>query len=394
MAMVIVSVIAALISLEFTDAGSSSSWELGGFTEKIPAIFQFGDSLSDTGNSLIAFPQAYKRLNTSPYGETFFHGPSGRECDGRLIVDFLASSYGLPLLEPYLRRFKGQDWRHGVSFAACGASALGRSFFHDHNISIGATFQLDIQLQWFREFKTVSAMRSSKRGRRTHPSADDFSQALYIVGEIGGNDYGDMMSTMDYSQMLQFVPMVVQTIRDFIQARMNFPNPFNLYNLGARKFLVTNIPRQGCNPSFLVSRRPSDRLDELGCIADFNALNAHHNSLLREAVDDLRVSLAGASIAHADFYSAIEPILRNPQSYGFTEPRTVCCGTPWLTQVVDCVDGGMINGILTKGQTCADPSVHIYWNGVHFTEHLYHIVANAFLTGQYVDLVANQKLDQ
>ncbi|XP_024540146.1 GDSL esterase/lipase At5g45910 [Selaginella moellendorffii] len=377
MAMVIVSVIAALISLEFTDAGSSSSWELGGFTEKIPAIFQFGDSLSDTGNSLIAFPQAYKRLNTSPYGETFFHGPSGRECDGRLIVDFLASSYGLPLLEPYLRRFKGQDWRHGVSFAACGASALGRSFFHDHNISIGATFQLDIQLQWFREFKTVSAMRSSKRGRRTHPSADDFSQALYIVGEIGGNDYGDMMSTMDYSQMLQFVPMVVQTIRDFIQ---------DLYNLGARKFLVINIPRQGCNPSVILSRRPSDRLDDFGCVADFNALNSRHNSLLRIAVDNLRERLAGASIALADFYGLTGDVLRNPQEYGFTETSKPCCGSPWQNWIVDCVDGLMINGALTMGQTCADPSTHLYWNGLHFTEHLYQVAANAFLKGQYISV--------
>ncbi|XP_024521778.1 GDSL esterase/lipase At3g48460 [Selaginella moellendorffii] len=374
--------------LKFAAAGAARSpWALGGI-KQVPTIFQFGDSLSDAGNSLIAFPHTYKRLNTSPYGETFFHHPAGRESDGRLIVDFLAEGYGLPLLDPYLLLSKGRNWRHGVNFAAGGASALPLRFYDQHNISLAGsrhTFPLDIQLRWFQDFQNVSMLRSNQ-GRRTHPSLHDFSQALYIVGEIGGNDYGFMKkSGLDYPQMMEFVPFVVQAIRDLIQ---------NLYNLGARKFLVTNIPRQGCNPSFLVSRRPSDRLDELGCIADFNALNAHHNSLLREAVDDLRVSLAGASIAHADFYSAIEPILRNPQSYGFTEPRTVCCGTPWLTQVVDCVDGGMINGILTKGQTCADPSVHIYWNGVHFTEHLYNIVANAFLTGQYVDLVANPKLDQ
>lgn len=49
-----------------------------------PAIFNFGDSNSDTGGlaaSLIA--------PTPPYGETYFHRPAGRFSDGRLILDFI-----------------------------------------------------------------------------------------------------------------------------------------------------------------------------------------------------------------------------------------------------------------------------------------------------------------
>lgn len=49
-----------------------------------PAIFNFGDSNSDTGGWSAGFGRA-----GSPAGETYFHHPAGRYCDGRLIVDFI-----------------------------------------------------------------------------------------------------------------------------------------------------------------------------------------------------------------------------------------------------------------------------------------------------------------
>jgi len=53
-----------------------------------PAIFNFGDSNSDTGGLSAAFGQA-----GPPHGESFFHHPAGRYCDGRLIVDFIGSYF-------------------------------------------------------------------------------------------------------------------------------------------------------------------------------------------------------------------------------------------------------------------------------------------------------------
>ncbi|KAG5604800.1 hypothetical protein H5410_026292 [Solanum commersonii] len=48
------------------------------------AIFNFGDSNSDTGGLSAAFGQA-----PYPNGETFFHAPAGRFFDGRLLIDFI-----------------------------------------------------------------------------------------------------------------------------------------------------------------------------------------------------------------------------------------------------------------------------------------------------------------
>ncbi|XP_077210201.1 GDSL esterase/lipase At4g01130-like isoform X2 [Tasmannia lanceolata] len=57
----------------------------------IKAIFNFGDSNSDTGGFVAAFPP-----QSSPYGMTYFHRPAGRASDGRDAIDFLASTVLLP----------------------------------------------------------------------------------------------------------------------------------------------------------------------------------------------------------------------------------------------------------------------------------------------------------
>lgn len=49
-----------------------------------PAIFNFGDSNSDTGGLSASFGQV-----GPPSGETYFRHPAGRYCDGRLVIDFI-----------------------------------------------------------------------------------------------------------------------------------------------------------------------------------------------------------------------------------------------------------------------------------------------------------------
>ena len=56
-------------------------------TSSYSHFFAFGDSLTDTGN-FIHYSTAPGPVAHSPYGETFFHRPTG--C---LIVDFIGKCY-------------------------------------------------------------------------------------------------------------------------------------------------------------------------------------------------------------------------------------------------------------------------------------------------------------
>ncbi|KAI9169528.1 hypothetical protein LWI28_013643 [Acer negundo] len=79
-----------------------------------PAIFNFGDSNSETGGKSAAF----HRL-PSPNSDTFFHKPLGRYSDGLVVLDFLVEKLGLLFLSAYLNSM-GANFRHGANFATGG----------------------------------------------------------------------------------------------------------------------------------------------------------------------------------------------------------------------------------------------------------------------------------
>ncbi|KZV41275.1 GDSL esterase/lipase-like [Dorcoceras hygrometricum] len=124
-------------------------------TRCFEAIISFGDSLADTGNLFRLTGSNVSRLPCSrpPYGETFFHHTTGRYSDGRLVIDFIAESLGLPLVQPYVGGENSTSIGQGVNFAVAGATALGHEYLEglgiynpDTNASLG------IQMDWFKQF--------------------------------------------------------------------------------------------------------------------------------------------------------------------------------------------------------------------------------------------------
>ncbi|RWV77362.1 hypothetical protein GW17_00061823 [Ensete ventricosum] len=119
-----------------------------------PAIFNFGDSNSDTGGLSAAFGPA-----PPPHGETFFGAPAGRYCDGRLIVDFIAQGLGLPFLSAYLDSV-ATNFSHGANFATAGST------IRRQNTTLFQTgyspFSLDVQSWQFAQFKSRSQIAYKK----------------------------------------------------------------------------------------------------------------------------------------------------------------------------------------------------------------------------------------
>ncbi|KAF2579253.1 hypothetical protein F2Q68_00001732 [Brassica cretica] len=56
------------------------------------SIISFRDSIADTGNLLgLSDPNDLPHVAFRPYGDTFFHHPTGRFSNGRLIIDFIGT---------------------------------------------------------------------------------------------------------------------------------------------------------------------------------------------------------------------------------------------------------------------------------------------------------------
>ncbi|KAK1578667.1 hypothetical protein Q3G72_032158 [Acer saccharum] len=172
-----------------------------------PAIFNFGDSNSDTGGKSAAF----YRLPL-PNGDTFFHKPSGRYSDGLVVLDFLAEKLGLPFPSAYLNSM-GTNFRHGANFATGGSTIqpLDARIFE-----VGfSLISLDIQLLQFEQFKAqmeeLYIEGASSYIRNNLPRPEDFSKALYTF-DIGQNDLHSGLKLMTEEQLKESVSGIINRL--------------------------------------------------------------------------------------------------------------------------------------------------------------------------------------
>ncbi|OMO81626.1 Lipase, GDSL [Corchorus olitorius] len=292
-----------------------------------PAIFNFGDSNSDTGGLSAVFGQA-----PSPHGETFFHRPAGRYCDGRLVIDFIAQRLGLPYLSPFLDSI-GTNFTHGANFATSGSTIRPQN----------TTFR-----QTGGVYETLM------------PKHEDFSKALYTF-DIGQNDLA-----AGYF--------------------LNMSTDENIYWQGGRYFWVHNTGPVGCLP-YVMDRLPilASQIDEYGCASPFNEVAQFFNRELNKAVQQLRKDLPLAAITYVDVYSLKYSLITNGRKHGFIYPFRACCGhggkynynKKWgCGSRIYKEDGKEV----LVGKSCKKPSAHVNWDGIHFTE-----AANKYIFDRIVD---------
>ncbi|XP_031488142.1 GDSL esterase/lipase At3g48460 [Nymphaea colorata] len=312
-------------------------------------IFAFGDSYTDTGNTdSMTGPSAFQSVSNLPYGETFFHRPTNRYSDGRLVVDFLAQALGHPLLPPYLHS-KQLDRQNGANFAYAGSTALDYDFYVKNNVTFDLTnTSLQTQLHWFSSFLESSGGR-----------AVDVGSALFWVGEIGANDYAySYFSSVPYTTIRT---LAIKNTADFLQA---------LLSKGAKYIVVQGLPLLGCLP-LTMFLAPNDERDQFGCVKNGNARAYEHNSLLLTKIQALRAANPDAVIVYADYANAHRRILEHSRLFGFEELISTCCGSggPQNFDITATCGSGATSMVTSqKAKACANPRAFIIWDGVHFTE--------------------------
>ncbi|KAL6627169.1 hypothetical protein ACP70R_030895 [Stipagrostis hirtigluma subsp. patula] len=344
------------------------------------SIFSFGDSFADTGNNpaVFAWYSVFDHVMRPPYGTTFFGHPTGRNCDGRLILDFIAESLALPYVPPFLgppfashspADDDGRRFRHGASFAVGAATALDVEFFRERDIPGGRSkfpfnTSLAVQLGWF-EILKPSLCRTPQECRKF------LGRSLFIVGEFGVNDYHLSFKRKSVPEIRTYVPHVVNAISMAIE---------RLIEHGAKTLVVPGVIPSGCSPPVLAKfpdAGPTEYDPRTGCLKEQNELGLHHNTLLQESLKKLRAKHPGARIIYADFFGPVMAMIESPHKFGFREDiLTVCCGGPGrhnFNSTVPCGDPD-------DATTCSNPSASLYWDGVHFTEAANRYIADGWLT--------------
>ncbi|XP_021743517.1 GDSL esterase/lipase At5g14450-like [Chenopodium quinoa] len=342
---------------------------------RIPAIYNFGDSNSDTGSNSAAFGR-----EPYPNGITFFGRPAGRVCDGRLIIDFIAEKSKIPHLSAYLHAIEA-NFEHGADFAAYGATIQPAD---SKLYGSGANpIALNIQLLQFHQLKQRShevyqqAKTSIAKSRLPRP--EDFSKAIYMF-DIGQNDIDFLLRLTTEDQVQESLPFIINYFASAIE---------NLHQGGARKFWIHNTGPFGCLPDSVETLKrnlPNTQFtDELGCVKSYNELAQEFNRLLKEKVSELRAIFHDSLLVIVDIYSAKYTLIRDASQNGFVDPFSYCC-KDCAEYHVPYWEMKVVNDTTAIHPTpCNSPSEYISWDGVHYTQAANRWVADRILDGSFSD---------
>ncbi|URD82435.1 lipid catabolic process [Musa troglodytarum] len=343
-------------------------------TGRYSAIFSFGDSLTDTGN-LVFFSGGKDQANRPPYGETYFHRPNGRYSDGRIILDFIAQTTGLPLVRPYPAGRGSEGFVYGANFAVAGGCALSNAFYEAEGFNVTwEDYSLGTQLKWFEQLLSSPSVLAPN---------DALSKSLFIVGEMGANDYSSVLvgdNPMESARAL--VAPVARAIGAAIDA---------LVRTGAKTVLVSGVFPLGCVPLFLTRfrTRNAEAYDPAtGCLKWLNEFSQYHNLLLQRELRRLRRAHPHSTIIYADIYGALMAIYTSPSHFGMTSTLKACCGGEGPYNYDSSVTCGDPTSTL-----CSDPWSYVSWDGLHFTEAASQIVAHGIADGPNAQLSLDENVD-
>ncbi|KAG6410418.1 hypothetical protein SASPL_128477 [Salvia splendens] len=213
-------------------------------------IYAFGDSYTDTGNTHSnSGPSGFMFVSNLPYGRTFFHRPTNRYSDGRLVIDFVAP-VAAALSRPHVAIDHGQRQLRGRRLDGHRPQLLREE---QHDAQHHAAVDLD-----------AAGL-----------------DALIWVGEIGANDYAYSFGSSVPSQSIQ--NLAINSVTAFLQALMK---------KGAKYVVVQGLPSTGCLTLSMYLAPPNDR-DIAGCVGTANKQSSSHNTVLKPKRDQQPKSHGG-----------------------------------------------------------------------------------------------------
>lgn len=315
----------------------------------VPAYFVLGDSLADVGTNNY-LPNPIFRANFPPYGETYFHKPTGRFTNGRNIVDFLALKLGLPFAPPFLQ--PNASFAQGVNFASGGSGLLDTT---NPNGSVPISVQL-------KQYASVIAGLQKDLGADGAKTL--ISKSIFLVVS-GSNDISVVFtSSSQISNYTQYIELVLEAYQNTL---------LELYASGARKAISIGLEPSGCSPLF----RANNPTNPGECISAALSLAIAFNGGLKQLVTGLHEAIPDFNIVYANRYDIATAIIADDKDFGITNVTSGCCGAG-LLNTVQC--GTPVKPPLEQS-LCRRPFKYLYWDFIHPTDHATNIAFKKFWSG-------------
>ncbi|BBH07964.1 SGNH hydrolase-type esterase superfamily protein [Prunus dulcis] len=335
-------------------------------TPLVPALFVIGDSSVDCGNN--NFLGTFARADHLPYGRDFdTHQPTGRFCNGRIPVDYLALRLGLPFVPSYL----GQNGRvegmiQGLNYASAGAGIIFTS-----GSELGQHVSFTQQVQQFTDTYQQFILSLGEQA-----AIDLISNSVLYIS-IGINDYihyylRNVSNVQNLYLPWSFNQFLASTLRQEIK---------NLYSINVMKVVVIGLAPIGCAPHYLSQYRMKDGQ----CVEEINDTVMEFNFVMRYMIEELREELPDSNIIFCDVFEGSMDIIKNSEHHGLNATADACCGLGEYKGFVMC---------LSPEMACSNASNHIWWDQFHPTDAVNAILADNVWNGLHTKMCYPMNLEE
>ncbi|KAL5814439.1 hypothetical protein ACOSQ4_025080 [Xanthoceras sorbifolium] len=317
-------------------------------TPLVPAFFVLGDSSVDCGTN--NYLGTFARADRLPYGRDFdTHEPTGRFCNGRIPVDYLALRLGLPFVPSYLGQTGSvEDMIQGVNYASAAAGIIFSS-----GSELGQRISFTQQIQQFTDTYQEFIIDMGEDA-----AANLISNSVFYVS-IGINDYIHYYLSNESNVQNVYLPW---SFNQFLASSVS-QEIKNLYNINVRKVVLMGLPPIGCAPHYLwkYNRENGE------CVEEINDMIMEFNFVMRYAIHELHQDLPDLDIIFCDMYEGSMDIIKNYEHYGFNVTTDACCGLGKFKGWLTCISPDM---------ACDNASNHIWWDQFHPTDAVNAILAD------------------
>ncbi|KAK7279469.1 hypothetical protein RJT34_24522 [Clitoria ternatea] len=301
------------------------------------AFFVFGDSLVDSGNN--NYLPTTARADSPPYGIDYpSHRPTGRFSNGFNLPDLISQHIGSEPTLPYLSpQLTGQKLLVGANFASAGIGIL-----NDTGVQFVGI------LRMFQQFGLFEQYQGRLREEVGAEEAKRIVNGALVLMTLGGNDFvNNYFLTPVSARSLQFT--IPQFSRYLITQYRNIL--MRLYELGARRVLVTGTGPMGCVPSQLATRSRNGE-----CVAELQQAAQIFNPLLVQMTREINSQVGSDVFVAVNAFQMNMNFITAPQRFGFVTSKIACCGQ------------GRFNGVglcTSLSNLCPNRDVYAFWDPFH-----------------------------